>query len=196
MEYNVSVNSYPQKIATAIGTLKEQPLLGVEYEDLAYLGSEKGENSTEHAVLAQQTVITGKDTKNLVLLIFEEKNGEAKADLVDVRRILKSGPPIGGLHIDASTDIPEDAKKDFDKAFEKFVGSKVEPFAYIGSQIKRGTDYVFAVTVTSITKEPVTKVKLAIVNTLAETIGWKEIFKEDKKIEITNLVGKPLGEWP
>ena len=61
--WNIGVvtGGMPQKVATAFGKLAEQ-LIGCEYTPIAYLGSQQV-NGINHAVLAEQTVITGKDTK-------------------------------------------------------------------------------------------------------------------------------------
>lgn len=200
----VTVDGMPQKVATAIGELAEQ-LIGCEYKPIAYLGSQVV-NGTNHAVLAEQTVLTGKDTKNVVVLIFNEKPNEMKATLVNIERVIEQGGEMGGIQVDAKTDIPAEAKEAFDNAFEGFVGSKVEPFAYLGSQVVKGVNYIFAAELTSVTAEPVTKVCLVTVNGMTGEVACSDLL--DSRSDIMSLgyaftwlkrgtsFGAPLGEWP
>lgn len=202
---NVSVNKFPQVIATATSKLNEA-LLGAQYTPIAYLGTQVA-NGTNHAVLAEQLVVTGKDTKNIVVIIFNEKPGEAAATLVSVERVVESGLALGGITVDAQTTIPEDAQKAFDSVFGGFVGFDVKPFAYLGSQVTKGTEYIFAATTNPVVKDPEVGVALVVVNPLSKTVSFVDIVtsKHDTmslgyaftwlKRENTSL-GKPLGEWP
>lgn len=70
-DVKVVVGSLPEKVATAVGELGEK-LIGAEYTPIAYLGSQLV-NGTNHAVLAEQVLTTGRDTKNIVVLTFNEK---------------------------------------------------------------------------------------------------------------------------
>lgn len=203
-EINVAINAMPQKVATAVGELTDQ-LIGAEYKPIAYLGSQVV-NGTNHAVLAEQTIITGKDTKNVVVLIFNEKPNEMKATLVNIERVVEQGGEMGGIQVDVKTDIPEEAREAFTKAFEGFVGSKVEPFAYLGSQVVKGVNYIFAAKVTGVTAEPVTKVCLLTVNGMTGDIAFADLL--DSRSDVMSLgyaftwlkkgssFGAPLGEWP
>lgn len=200
----VAVDAMPQKVATAIGELAEQ-LIGCEYKPIAYLGSQIV-NGTNHAVLAEQTVLTGKDTKNVVVLIFNEKPNEMKATLVNIERVVEQGGEMGGIQVDVQTDIPAEAKEAFDSAFEGFVGSKVEPFAYLGSQVVKGVNYIFAAEVTSVTAEPVTKVCLVTVNGMTGEIAFGDLLDSRNDLMTVGYAftwlkkgtsfGAPLGEWP
>jgi hypothetical protein len=203
---NVDVNGMPQKVATAVGKLSEQ-LMGAEYTPIAYLGSQNV-NGTNHAVLAEQLIVTGKDTKNVVVLIFNEKPNEMECSLVNIERVVESsGGALGGIAVDVKTDIPEDARDSFTKCFEGFVGSKVEPFALLGTQVVKGTNYIFAAQVTSVTAEPEVKASILIVNALTGEISFTDMLgtKTDAlqlgyaftwlKRQNSSL-GAPLGEWP
>ena len=77
---DVKLEGMPQKVATAFANLGTQ-LLGAEYTPIAYLGSQVV-NGINHAVLAEQLVITGKDTKNIVLIIFNEKPDSDRKSVV------------------------------------------------------------------------------------------------------------------
>lgn len=203
-EVKVAVDAMPQKVATAIGELAEQ-LIGAEYKPIAYLGSQVV-NGINHAVLAEQTIITGKDTKNVVILIFNEKPNEMKATLVNIERVVEQGAPMGGIQVDAKTEIPAEAQEAFDNAFEGFVGSKVAPFAYLGSQVVKGVNYFFAAEVTPVTADPVTKVCLVTVNGMTGEIAFADLL--DSRQDALTLgyaftwlkkgtsFGAPLGEWP
>jgi hypothetical protein len=203
-EVKVAIDAMPQKVATAVGELADQ-LIGAEYKPIAYLGSQVV-NGTNHAVLAEQTILTGKDTKNVVVLIFNEKPNEMKATLVNIERVIEQGGELGGIAVDVKTDIPAEAKEAFDKAFEGFVGSKVKPFALLGTQVVKGVDYMFAAEVTSVTAEPITKVCLVTVNGMTGDLAFADML--DSRSDILSLgyaftwlkkgtsFGAPLGEWP
>lgn len=181
-EVNVTINSMPEKVASAVSALSEQ-LIGCEYKPIAYLGSQ-AVNGINHAVLAEQTVLTGKDTKNVVVLIFNEKPNDMKATLVNIERVVEQGGEMGGIVVDVKTDIPADAKEAFDKAFDGFVGSNVEPFALLATQVVNGTNYIFAAEVTSVTAEPVKTVSIVTVNNIAGTVEFDNIFdKKDTKLK-------------
>ena len=200
-EINVAVGKMPQQIATAFGKLNE--MVGAEYTAIAYLGSQIV-NGTNHAVLAEQTVITGKDRKNAVVVIFNEtKEG---VTLVNIERVLESGGELGGVAVDIKTNIPAEAREAFDTTLEGFVGSKIEPFALLGSQVTKGTNYIFAAEVTPVTANPTKKVSLVTVNSMTKDIAFADML--DSKHNIMSLgyaftwlkkgasFGAPLGEWP
>lgn len=171
--WNVDVvtGGMPQKVATAFGALSEQ-LIGAEYTPIAYLGSQLV-NGTNHAVLAEQLLTTGKDTKNVVLLIFNEKGMDC--NLVNIERVVTSGEGAGAISIDVKTDIPEEAAEAFNKVVGAWVGAEIEPFALLGSQVVSGIDYIFAAEVTLVLEEPVKKVSIVTINSLAKTVTFKDI---------------------
>lgn len=200
---NVSVGSMPEKVATAVSKLSEQ-LMGAEYTPIAYLGSQVV-NGINHAVLAEQLVITGKDIKNVVVLIFNEKGMDCT--LVGIERVVESGGESGGIAVDVKTDIPEEAKTAFDTVMEGFVGSTIEPFALLGTQVVKGINYIFAAEVTPVTANPEKKVAIVIVNSMTGDISITDLLttKTDSlqlgyaftwlKRQNSSL-GAPLGEWP
>ena len=168
---NVIVDAMPEKVATAVSALADQ-LIGAEYTPIAYLGSQLV-NGTNHAVLAEQVLTTGKDTKNVVLLIFNEKGMDCT--LVNIERVVEGGVGEGGIEINVKTAIPEEAKEAFDSALVEFVGSSVKPFAYLGSQVVSGIDYIFAAEITPITENPTKKVAVVTVNGLTKKIYFKNV---------------------
>lgn len=208
--WNIKVvkDAMPQKVATAVGKLSQQ-LMGAEYTPIAYLGSQLV-NGTNHAVLAEQLIVTGKDTKNVVVLIFNEKPNEMECSLVSIERVLESGTGLGVIAVDVKTQIPEEALNTFNKSFEGFVGSKVEPFAYLGSQIVNGINYFFACEVTSVTKDPVSSVALVTVNSntgvvkfddlitgtsVAKSLGYAFTWLKNKADETEAVRNDAIGKW-
>lgn len=188
---NVSVGSVPQKVATAIGAMAET-LIGAEYTPIAYLGSQVV-NGTNHAVLMEQLLTTGRDTKNIVVVIFNEKpNSLEVPSIVSIDRVVEGGTGLGGTVIDVKTDIPAEAKAVFAAAFKDFVGSKVDPFALLATQVVKGVNYVFAAEVTPVVADPEKKAELVVVNGLDKSVAFVPLL-EDKMVA---SLGKPLGEWP
>lgn len=168
-DVNVTVGSMPEKVATACAKLDE--LKGAQYAPIAYLGSQVV-NGTNYAVLMEQTIITGKDTKNIVVVTFNEKPGDIDLTLVSIEKVLEGGAEYGGFQIDVQTDeFPKSAQLAFDKAIEDFVGSKIEPFAYLGSQVVNGEIFAFAAVETSFYKNDIQKsVVLVSVYNIDETL--------------------------
>lgn len=169
--WNVNVSTQmPQRIATAMSALSEQ-LIGAEYDFIAYLGSQVV-NGTNHAVLAKQTIVTGRDTANIVVLVFNEKPNEVKVTLVGVDRLVEGGLPMGGTVIEPSTTISDEAASAWSEAFEGFVGSKVMPIALLGTQIVKGTNYIFAAEVTPVAPNATSKIAVVTVNTLTKQVSF------------------------
>ena len=167
---DVEVGKMPQKVATAYAELTEN-LVGVEYEPIAYLGSQVV-NGVNHAVLAKQIIINGRDSENIVVLTFNEQN--TGVVLVGITPVIRSGAPLcgvlGGVKLDVQTDIPEEAMNAFTDAYEGYVGVKVEPFALLGTQVVNGINYIFAAVLTGVTAEPEQKAVIVTVNPIAKTV--------------------------
>lgn len=175
---DVSIGTMPQKVATAFSALND--MVGTSYTEIAYLGSQSV-NGTNHAVLAEQTILTGKDTKNIVLIIFNEKDGDMNIPtVVSIERIVEGTTGFGGTAIDIKTNIPAEEKELFDKAFAQFVGSKVEPKALLATRVSEGVDYAFLVEVSAVVADAEKKVGIVTVNSLT------------KSVNITYLLSKPI----
>lgn len=176
-EWNVevTVGSLPEKVATAVGKMNEM-FVGAEYTPIAYLGSQIV-NGTNYAVLAEQLLMDGRDTKNVVLLIFNEKPQSIDLTLVDIERVVEGGEEFGGVKVDVETEINKTAQLVFDKAMAGFVGSDVEPFALLGTQIVRGTDFLFAAVVKPVTDQvdAPKAVCVVTVNDMDNGISFKSI---------------------
>ena len=131
---NVQVGKMPQQVATAFGEIMGN-LVGAKYTPIAYLGSQLV-NGTNHAILAEQLVVTGVDTKNIVCVILNEKPGSVAGKdfaLVNINKVLDGGVQFGGVKIDVMTDMTDEVKAVFNEAFEGFVGSRIEPFALLST---------------------------------------------------------------
>ena len=161
-DVNVLVGKLPQKVATYFDSVMGK-LLGAVYVPVAYLGSQVV-NGINHALLCEQTVITGIDTRNAVMVVMNEK--EEGLSLVSITPVLESGGPLGGVVVDVKTEIPEEASTAFAAAFEQFVGSTVEPFALLGTQAVHGTNYIFAAKVFGAMSDGKTKIFKITLNSL------------------------------
>jgi hypothetical protein len=200
-DVKVVTNGMPQKVATAFGELAEK-LIGAEYEPIAYLGSQVV-NGTNHAVLAKQVLTTGRDTINIVVLIFNEKHGAMEATLVSIDRVVEGGAPLGGVHIDPQTEIPADAMDAWNEAFGAWVGAKLEPIALLGTQVVKGTNFIFAATVTPVVPDATAKVSIVTINPMTGTVAFDDLLSTKYEASLgyaftwlKGSLGKPLGEWP
>jgi len=192
--------NYPQKIATAIADMK---IFGCTYEAVAYLGSQQV-NGTNHAVLAEQTVTNGEDTKNAVILVFNEKADSNDVSLVNVISVAESGGKLGGTQISVSADVPAEAKEAFENVLAGFVGNKFEIVAFVGTKITKGTDFKFVVTSEAVVPDAKKRLALFTANTMTGFVveplleGGESyhIVKSAEGLEGYKKLGKPLGEWP
>lgn len=198
---NVVTNSMPQKVATAFSALANQ-LIGAEYEPIAYLGSQVV-NGTNHAVLAKQILTTGRDTTNIVVIVFNEKPGAMEDTLVSIDRVVEGGAALGGIKIDPQVEIPADAKAAWDEAFGAWVGTKLEPIALLGTQVVKGTNFIFAATVTPVAPDAAAKASIVTINPMTGTVAFDDLLSTKYEASLGYAftwlkggLGKPLGEWP
>ena len=175
-DINIS-KDFPQKIATAVADLNN--LVGAEYNPIAYIGSQVV-NGTNHAVLCEQTIVAGKDTKNIVMVFFREtKEG---VTLTNIERVVEDGGDLGGIKIDVKTTIPDDANSAFVAAFDGFVGSKIEPFALLATQMTKGVNYTFAAKVTPVVKDPTPTVALVTVNGMTLDVAFVDLLESKNDV--------------
>lgn len=179
---DVSTGRMPQRVATAVGRLNEI-LVGAEYTPIAYLGSQVV-NGTNYAILAEQLITTGKDTKNIVVLIFNEKPGNVELTLVNIERVLEGGAPLGGTTIDVQMPISSNNMEIWDKAFKEFIGTKIVPFVYLGSQVTKGTDYIFIATVAPVTLTGEKKVCIVTINDMLENVTISNLFQSKQEASL------------
>lgn len=72
----------------------------------------------------------------------------------------------------------------WDKAFKEFIGTKVVPFAYLGSQVTKGTNYIFAATVAPVTLTGDKKVCIITINDMLENVAFSDIFKTKQETSL------------
>lgn len=198
---NVVTSGMPQKVASAFGALAEQ-LIGAEYEPIAYLGSQVV-NGINHAVLAKQILTTGRDTTNVVILIFNEKPNAMEATLVSIDRVVEGGAALGSIKIDPQVEIPDDANAAWDEAFGAWVGTKLEPIALLGTQVVKGTNFIFAATVTPVAPDGAAKASIITINPMTGMVAFNDLLSTKYEASLGYAftwlkggLGKPLGEWP
>ena len=78
----------------------------------------------------------------------------------------KEEPVSGGWGaptIDETLELEGGAKDAFEKAFDGFVGSTVEPVAYLGEQIVAGTNYKYVCKVTPVAPDAYVKLQVVVV---------------------------------
>ena len=168
---DVAVGKMPEKVATAFYDVFSK-FLGAEYTPIAYLG-EQVVNGLNHAILAEQLLTTGRDTKNVVIIVLNEK--EEAFSLVSITPVVESSEGYGGVKIDVKTDIPADAKVSYDVCMAGFVGSDVEPFALLATQITKGTDYIFAAESKVVAPGTSKKVVLLTTNEMTKSVKFETI---------------------
>ena len=176
--WNVEVphDKYPQKIASAITDLNSLIGLGCNYEAVAYLGYQQV-NGTNHAILAQQTVLNGKDTNNAVVIVLNEKPGTGDISVTDIRRAVEGGAPMGGVHVDMSAEVPDEAIQALNLVTAGWVGSKITPFAFIGTQVTKGTNYIMAAEMKAVVPDALADLALITVNALDKKIQFERLFE-------------------
>lgn len=195
--WNISVkrDGMPQKVATAFDSLAAQ-LMGATYEFVAYLGTQ-AVNGLNHAVLAQQTVITGKDVNNAVIVVFNEKPGSMDVALTDIRRIVEAGGPLGGVNVNMSLRIPKEAEEAYKSVREGWVGVNINPIAYVGTKVTKGTNYILIAEVTPVTHNGATELAILTVDPMNHRFEFEKVFEDGAaEEEKAASLGKPLGEWP
>ena len=172
-EIKINFNGMPQKVATAFSKLTET-MVGAEYEPIAYLGSQVV-NGVNHAVLAKQIIVTGRDTENIVILIFNEKPNSMEATLVSIERVVEGGLPFGGVSLDVQRELSAGVRSVWDNAMTGYVGAQVEPVVFLGTQVVNGINYIFVATCKAMSPEGVTELRLVTINTLEHQVCFSDL---------------------
>ena len=175
---DIKLNTMPQKIATAFTKLNE--MVGANYEFIAYLGTQVV-NGINHAVLAKQTILTGKDTDNIVLVIINEKTGDANTPVVvNIERIIEGSEGFGGTEIYCDTwNITKEVWDVWDNAFNTFVGIKIEPETLLATKVTKGTNYMLLAEVSSIDNKNDKKAVVVTINDLVNSVDIKNILVQN-----------------
>lgn len=172
--FQVSLDAMPEKIATAFGELNEH-LIGARYRPIAYLGSQVV-NGTNYAVLAEQIISDLADTKNIVLIVFNVAPGALKATLVYIKPVLDGfSQGCGGVKINDEFKVTDEAQKAFDDVTEQFVGSKVEIFAFLATQVTKGINYFYAAEVTPVYPNAEPSIDLVTINPMCASVKFEKI---------------------
>lgn len=172
--FQVNMDAMPEKIATAFGELNEH-MIGAKYKSIAYLGSQVV-NGTNYAVLAEQILSDLAGTKNIVLIVFNVAPGALKATVVYIKPVLDGfSQACGGIKINDEFKVTDEAQKAFDSVQKDFVGSKLEPFALVATQITKGINYYFIVIVTPLYPGAEPSIDLVTINAMCNTIEFKKI---------------------
>lgn len=198
---NITVGKFPQKVASALADLK---IVGAEYNPIAYIGSQQV-NGVNHAILAEQVLTVGKDVRNVVILILNEK--DEQFTLTGIERIVEQGAALGGIQIAQDFTVTDEAKAALAAAMEGFVGIKVEPVALLGTQVVKGTNYILFAQVTGVVVDETKEAAVIIANDLTKKIGFSYVLSSKDTVGALGYafnwlvkqnvaLGKPLGEWP
>ena len=173
----VTVGALPQKVATAYGRILGS-VVGASYIPIAYLGSQvvNGEN---HAILSEQTMISSNPTKNIVLVILNQRGEDFS--VVNIERVLEGGMDFGGKQINVQTQFPSEAKNALDKALGGFVANNIKPFALLATQVTNGIEFIFASEISLVAASGVirggqgTSVGIVSVNAGSEELSFEAI---------------------
>lgn len=198
---NVTVGKYPQKVASALADLN---LVGALYTPIAYIGSQQV-NGINHAVLAKQTLTTGKDVNNIVILTLNEKDD--KVVLSGIERVVEQGGELGGIKVADDFTVTDEAKDALKAALADRLGIEITPHALLGTQVTKGMNYILFVTTASVTPNPEVEAAVVIVNSLTKNIGFSYVLGGHDSVNQLGYaftwlmqknvsLGKPLGEWP
>lgn len=174
-----SSTKMPQKVASAFGTVEH--ILGCTYKKIAYLGKQQT-NGINYAILAEQTVITGEDTKNAVIMIFNEKENSNDIAWVGTIPVVEGGGKFGGTDINmvAAEALGNPEKDVFNKALEGFVGSKIELVASVGTKVVNGTIHKFVVTTEAVVLNSEKKLAVLSYNDLTKEMEFEPLLANAK----------------
>jgi len=134
----------------------------------------------------KQTLTSGKDVENIVLVILNEKPGDKGGEslsVVEIRTLFSNGGTLGGYTINPQINIPADAKAEFDKHFAGFTGANIEPFALLATQVVNGIAYVFACT-SSLVLSPA-----CMERSNSKSVKLVKIYNKFDKIEMLDVLG-------
>jgi len=201
-DIKVHVGGMPQKLASAFDGVMGA-LVGAQYTPIAYVGSQLV-NGTNHAILCEQVLTTGKDTTNIVMVIINERDGVFA--LAGIDRLVEQGGALGGIKIDVKTEIPAEILKEFESAREGYLGAKVTPKVYLGSQVVKGTNRIFFAEIENIVPNAKPEAAVVVANAMTHRFAFVDVLGDKSSVGSLgyaftwltrqNALGAPLGEWP
>lgn len=113
-------------------------LTGYSYEPIAYLGSQVVAGMNYSYLCKGSVVVPNAKTEYFILNVYQDLNG--KAEITGTTNLLKVGTKKNSWKFNqTSTSLNKNAKAK--AAFNKVNKKKFQPIAYIGKQIKNGTNY-------------------------------------------------------
>ncbi len=133
-------------------------LVGVEYEPVAYLGSQLVAG-TNHCFLCKATVVyPGTTPQYKLVYIYEKLDGTE--EILNIAGIelpgagdADSNPIPGGWSYADDPSVDEKSASIVDKATENLLGAEYEPVAYIGSQVVAGMNHAILCRITAISPD-------------------------------------------
>ena len=184
----------PEEVQEAFDTaVVAHKLLGVDYVPVAYLGSQIVAG-TNYAILVRKTAVTSTTESTLaVLIIYKDLSGDATVlyanDLVidaEEAEEFSADSPLGGWMLPEEfpeAELPEDAAAAFNKAYEGFVGNKLDPIAYLGRQTVNGANYLILCHSTLVTADPVSSIQIV---TVSEDLEGNATFSNIRTLNIAD----------
>ena len=167
-DVKVAPDALPQKVATAFSELFGE-ICGASYVPLAYLGSQVV-NGLNHAILAEQTLVTKNPEKNIVVVYLHELNEEFKITNID--KVLAGGYGVGAVEIAPKTEIPTAVEYQYDAVMKGFLGSVVNPFYYLASQVVNGVNYFLAAEVKPVIPQAESSVQIIMFNSTTKEVKF------------------------
>ena len=133
---------------------------GMDYEAIALLGKQVVAG-TNYSILVKKAVVSPDATPEYsVITIYEDLDGNA--EITGEKEIIGEQLDGGYTANDGDVEIAKNAdiQKKLDAALDGFVGSDIEPIAYLGSQVVSGTNYLLLCKVTPVYPDAVSEYDL------------------------------------
>ena len=140
-----------------------EKLDGVDYEAIALLGQQVVAG-TNYSILVRETVVVpDAEPTYSVITIYEDLEGNA--EITDDKEIIGEQTADGFTANAGDVDMAKNAdiQKKLDTALDGFVGSDIDPIAYLGSQVVAGTNYMILCKVTPVYPDAVSEYDLVYV---------------------------------
>ena len=127
---NLPVNKLPQEVASAVGAVNSNPLLGATYNPIWYVGKQ-AVNGVNYFFIAEDIRATKNKDKSIVGLIINVPAGE--------QAIQGAGAKVVRI-IESEALLPE-VQTAFATVEKSLVGVSYRPVVYIGKQTARGENH-------------------------------------------------------
>lgn len=126
---NIPASKLPQDVASAIGVINSDPMLGATYLPIWYVGKQTV-NGINHFFIAEDIRATKNKDKLIVGLVVNVPPGEGAAN----------GEGAKVVQIIEETRLSPEIQIAFNTAEKGLVGVSYKPIAYLGSQMARGVN--------------------------------------------------------